>query len=470
MRVFSALFPPDEVVEDFARAVAPLQRAFPGLDWAPPLLWHMRLSFFGNLSHEDSARLSRVLDVFGREQAPFQVCIDGAGATPELTEGQTLYAKLETPDNALLDLYLGSIAAVQSFGWVLDRRSFRPSLPLAHSERPVDFSELVQRVSEYQSKVWEVTSIATVWARPGDDGMPYFELLGEHLLLGERPASAALPLRGNRIGTRMQPAEPKLSRVAAITLQPAPPKTARVPALASWAGKLKLLGTSVLALRPAEPDLSDAGPREPEPSLAPVAAPHEPSVAPDAAPSAVVPVAASREPEPAVGQDDAPWAVVNQDDAPWAVVPDAAPRESEPAAEQDDAPWAVVPNAAPWAVVPNDAPWAVVPDAAPLAVVPEPMPAAPQEPEMPAAAPREPEQPRAVLPDAAPWTIVPDPLAAPHSAVERGQSTTATLAVRGEELVAPAPSPEEKTEPPPAPAASARTVASDECPPVTVDW
>jgi hypothetical protein len=89
---------------------------------------------------------------------------------------------------------------------------------------------------------------------------------------------------------------------------------------------------------------------------------------------------------------------------------------------------------------------------------------------MPAAAPREPEQPRAVLPDAAPWTIVPDPLAAPHSAVERGQSTTATLAVRGEELVAPAPSPEEKTEPPPAPAASARTVASDECPPVTVDW
>jgi len=214
MRVFSALFPPDEVVEDLTRVMAPWRRRFPDLEWTPPQLWHMRLSSFGNPSHADVSRLSRVLDVFAREHSPFQVRIDGAGATPELTDGETLYAKLDTPDDALLDLYLGAIAAVQNFGWVLDRRSFTPTFPLARSADPVDFTELAELVSEYQSKIWDVTSFATVWARPGNDGEQHFELLGEHLLLGQTSAARAPRHRAEPTGRPPRTAEPRHAAAA----------------------------------------------------------------------------------------------------------------------------------------------------------------------------------------------------------------------------------------------------------------
>jgi 2'-5' RNA ligase len=214
MRVFSALFPPDEVVEDLSRAMTPWRRRFPDLDWTPPQLWHMRLSYFGNASHADVSRLSRVLEVFAREHSPFEVRIDGAGAIPELTGGQTLYAKLETPDDALLDLCLGAIAAVQNFGWVLDRRSFTPTFPLARSAQPVDFTELAQLVSEYQSRIWEVTSFATVWARPGSDGHQLFELLGEHALLGQTPAPAGPRHRADPTATPLRATEPRHAAAA----------------------------------------------------------------------------------------------------------------------------------------------------------------------------------------------------------------------------------------------------------------
>lgn len=241
MRVFSALFPPDEVVEDFSRAVDPLRRRYPQLEWTPPLLWHMTLTFFGNLSLEDSHRLGKALGAFADAQAPFPVRIDGAGATPNILEGETLFATLDTPGNSLLELYLGNISAVQGFGWVLDRRKFRPHFPLARSEQPFDFTELVAQVSEYQSKVWEVSSLALVWARPGDDGRPYFELLGEHRFKGEpvappavepamAPARASLHLASVAPLPR-QPVTPSLPQPAPASLpqHPTPPVDEPVP-------------------------------------------------------------------------------------------------------------------------------------------------------------------------------------------------------------------------------------------------
>jgi len=208
MRVFSALFPPDEVVEDFARVVAPIQRHFPELEWTPPLLWHMTLTYFGNLSMEEADRLDLAMDRFTAQRCPFEVRIDGAGASPTLAEGETLFAKLDAADNALLDLYLGGITAVQGFGWVLDRRRFRPHFPLARCSPAFNLTELVEMISEYQSQAWEVGSVAIVWARPGDDGRPYFELLGEHAFTAPAPAAALAPVVPLSAAAQAQPARP----------------------------------------------------------------------------------------------------------------------------------------------------------------------------------------------------------------------------------------------------------------------
>ena len=234
MRVFSAVFPPDDVVEDFSRAVDPLRRRYPQLEWTPPLLWHMTMTFFGNLSLEDSHRLGNALGAFAEAQAPFPVRIDGAGATPNPVEGETLFARLDTPGNSLLELYLGGISAVQGFGWVLDRRKFQPHFPLARSEQPFDFTELVGLVGEYQSKVWEVSSLAIVWARPGDDGRPYSELLDEYRFMAVpvapavvQPSAApalALPHLAS-VAPLPQQAPPPAPPAGRVASEPCPPAT-----------------------------------------------------------------------------------------------------------------------------------------------------------------------------------------------------------------------------------------------------
>jgi hypothetical protein len=77
----------------------------------------MTMTFFANLSIEGGHRLANSLGAFSEAQARFPVRTDGAGATPDPVEGETLLARLDTPGNSLLELYLGGISAVQGFGW-----------------------------------------------------------------------------------------------------------------------------------------------------------------------------------------------------------------------------------------------------------------------------------------------------------------------------------------------------------------
>jgi hypothetical protein len=154
-----------------------------------------------------------VLDVFAREQSPFQVRIDGAGATPELTDGQTLHAKLETPDDALLDLYLAAIAAVQHFGWVLDRRSLHnlAARPLRAVDRLHGAGRAGQREPE-QDLGRHLVSDGV--GPPGQRRAAAFELLGEHALLGRTPASVGPRHRADPTAAPSRTAEPRHAAAA----------------------------------------------------------------------------------------------------------------------------------------------------------------------------------------------------------------------------------------------------------------
>jgi hypothetical protein len=89
-----------------------------------------------------------------------------------------------------------------------------PTFPLARSARSIDFTELAELVSENQSKIWDVTSLATVWARPGNDGQQHFELLGEHALLGRTPASVGPRHRADPTAAPSRTAEPRHAAAA----------------------------------------------------------------------------------------------------------------------------------------------------------------------------------------------------------------------------------------------------------------
>ncbi|GGP48442.1 2'-5' RNA ligase family protein [Saccharothrix coeruleofusca] len=53
MRLFTALFPPPEAVEELAAALAPLHARYPELRWVDPARWHITLRFFGETEPAD---------------------------------------------------------------------------------------------------------------------------------------------------------------------------------------------------------------------------------------------------------------------------------------------------------------------------------------------------------------------------------------------------------------------------------
>jgi len=180
MRVFSAIFPPDEIVDDLSQAVTPLLRHYPELAWSPPPLWHLTLTYFGNLSLNDTGQLDGVMRSFVMGRRPITLRLDGAGATPEPSAADELYMQVTSVDNALVKLYLDGVEAVKNRGWILDRRSFRSRVPIARTETSMNMAGLIKELGDYQSPEWQADSVAILWSRPGTDGRPYYQLLGEH--------------------------------------------------------------------------------------------------------------------------------------------------------------------------------------------------------------------------------------------------------------------------------------------------
>ena len=180
MRVFTAIFPPEEAVDHLARRVEPVRRARPELRWMPHPLWHLTLAFFGNITESDSVLLNEAVETFVAERQALRVRLAGAGAFPDPAAGEILWAGVDAPGHALADMSRELIGSVQHFGWILDRRSFRAHVTLARSRPARDLSGAVDQLADYQGQMWTVPSIAVVWSRRGPDGEPLYELSGEH--------------------------------------------------------------------------------------------------------------------------------------------------------------------------------------------------------------------------------------------------------------------------------------------------
>ncbi len=49
MRLFAAVVPPDEVLDELERAIAPHVGQVPGLRWPDRATWHITVAFFGEV-------------------------------------------------------------------------------------------------------------------------------------------------------------------------------------------------------------------------------------------------------------------------------------------------------------------------------------------------------------------------------------------------------------------------------------
>src|SRR5688500_265588 len=167
--MFTAVLPPQDVVEDLDEFLAPrrehtqLERA--PYSWTLPESWHVTLGFMPDVGERSLDDLVERLGRAGKRRRPFELHFGGGGAFPDAAAAKVVYARtLGLPDDLeeLLRLATGARAAATRSGSAVDGGRFRPHLTLARLRRPTDVVRWLRLLDTYESRAWQVTEFALV--------------------------------------------------------------------------------------------------------------------------------------------------------------------------------------------------------------------------------------------------------------------------------------------------------------------
>ncbi|MFI0409869.1 RNA 2',3'-cyclic phosphodiesterase [Actinomadura sp. 3N508] len=181
MRLFVALVPPPDVLDELEEAVLPHRDAMPELKWVRRELLHVTLTFLGEVDDRTLDRLlPRLERAVGRHER-MSLSLAGAGAFPGSgTHARVLWTGLYGDRRGMARLAASTTAAGRRVGTLPDKhRGFRPHLTLARSRSPVDVRPLMESLSAFAGAPWTAGSVQLMRSHlPGKD---YSQLTYESL-------------------------------------------------------------------------------------------------------------------------------------------------------------------------------------------------------------------------------------------------------------------------------------------------
>lgn len=173
MRMFVAVLPPLEVLEDLAEYVEPRAERDSPLRWSTQQQWHLTLAFLPSVADRDYDELiERLAETAGRRE-PFELRLQGAGTFPNPAQGKVLWAGVAGDTERLERLSASSRSAAVRAGVEVDGSKFRPHLTLARSNRPVELTRWLRVFDLYAGPRWQVEEIALVQSHLGAGGSRY---------------------------------------------------------------------------------------------------------------------------------------------------------------------------------------------------------------------------------------------------------------------------------------------------------
>lgn len=134
LRLFFAVWPPEELRERLWGLLEPLRRALPGVRWIPPERYHVTLRFLGDVSADRLPALKRAAADLARG-APFQVRLAGTGVFPRRGNPRVYWVGV-TPGR-LTRLRRSLDAGLEREGIARERRAFSPHVTVGRA-RPGD--------------------------------------------------------------------------------------------------------------------------------------------------------------------------------------------------------------------------------------------------------------------------------------------------------------------------------------------
>ena len=190
MRMFAAVHPPQDVLEELEEFLGPRQG--PGQDsaefrWTRPEGWHLTMAFMADVPDRALDDLHERLTRAARRRTPFTLQLAGGGAFPNPARAKVLYAGVEGSPDALEELRrlsTGARAAANKAGAPSDGSAFRPHLTLARLRRPVEATRWLRVLSTYRSREFEVTDLDLVESHlgQGPGNRPRYDLVASYPL------------------------------------------------------------------------------------------------------------------------------------------------------------------------------------------------------------------------------------------------------------------------------------------------
>jgi RNA 2',3'-cyclic 3'-phosphodiesterase len=187
MRLFVAVVPPLEVVEDLSEFTEP-RREYRDEDvrWAADEHWHITLAFLGDVPDWKTDELGERLERAAKRQRPFELQLTGAGAFPGVPEARVLYAGVRDETESLKHLAMTTKAAANRAGVTVEGRRFTPHITLARLRRPVDATRWVRVFDTYDGPVGTAGSLQLIESRLGEGPghSAAYTTVGEYDFLG----------------------------------------------------------------------------------------------------------------------------------------------------------------------------------------------------------------------------------------------------------------------------------------------
>jgi RNA 2',3'-cyclic 3'-phosphodiesterase len=191
MRMFVAVVPPADIVEDLAAFLEPRQDSDPNLRWTDEFQWHLTLAFLAEVPGRKVDELLQRLQRAAARRTPFTLRITGTGAFPSPAHAKVVWLGTESePSTELRRLATGARAAAGKAGVDVNGGRFRPHVTMARVRRPVDVTRWLRVFGAYQSRPWQLDEIQLIESHlgQGPHRKPRYEVVETFPLSGDEPA------------------------------------------------------------------------------------------------------------------------------------------------------------------------------------------------------------------------------------------------------------------------------------------
>lgn len=166
MRLFAALVPPDEVLDEIAHAIAPYVGQVPGLRWPDRATWHITLGFFGEVPEQVLPELETRLARAVHRHGVLDLAFEGFGGFSSARRARVFW--IGVTGDSMTRLADSVKAGARRAGAVqTDEKRFHPHLTLARAKAETDLRPLVESLSGFSGSPWRAERVRLVRSHTG---------------------------------------------------------------------------------------------------------------------------------------------------------------------------------------------------------------------------------------------------------------------------------------------------------------